>query len=262
MAGVSREALDSWVLALKNWLLPIYCKRCGDRLLTEENGFFCASCWAGAPWIEPPLCDRCGRPHFEMVGLGYAPEYYPCADCRERPSPYLDRVFASAVYDEVASDAVKLLKFGRRVKLAAVMGSAMAGTLRRDSAGLRPDEIVPVPLYRTRYRERGFNQSALLAETVAAECGFGPPDMTGLARIRPTRAQSGIRDPRERRDNVRGAFAVADDRFRGKAVLLVDDVMTTGGTLEECARVLKRAGRAAAVYAVVFARTVKGIKDQ
>jgi len=256
------EVRQAWILAIKNWLLPVYCKRCGERLLTEENGFFCPHCWVGAPWIEPPLCDRCGRPHFEMIGLGYVPDYYPCAKCREKPSPWIDRVFAAAVYEDIASDAVKLLKFGRRIKLAEAMGESMAETLRRDGSGFRPDTVVPVPLYRTRYRERGFNQSALLAEVLTRQLGFSEVDAGGLIRVRPTRAQSGIRDPRERRENVQGAFATVDDRFRGKTVLLVDDVMTTGGTLEECARILKRAGGVSAVYAVVFALALKGVRDQ
>lgn len=255
------EVRHAWGLALRNWLLPVYCRQCGERLLTEENGFFCPHCWAGAPWIEPPLCGRCGRPHFEMVGLGFAPDYYPCVECREKPSPWIDRVFAAAVYQDIASDAVKLLKFGRRAKLAGAMGESMAKTLRRDSPGYRPDAVVPVPLYRTRLRERGFNQSALLAEVLARRLGFPEVDAGGLVRIRPTRAQSGIRDPAERRRNVRGAFAVTDDRFRDRVLLLVDDVMTTGGTLEECARVLKRAGKASAVHVAVFALVLRGVRD-
>lgn len=258
---VTVEARRAWALALKNWLLPTYCRRCGDRLLTEDNGFFCPHCWTGAHWIEPPLCDRCGRPHYEMIGLGFAPDYYPCAACRETPSRYIDRVFGAGVYADVISDAVKLLKFGRRVKLAETMGQAMAATLNRDGPGLAPDVVVPVPLYRTRYRERGFNQSALLAEMLARRMGYPTPDTGGLTRIRPTRAQSSIKDPAQRRENIRGAFAVVDDRFRGRNVLLVDDVMTTGGTVEECARVLKRAGGARAVYVAVFALTLKGSRD-
>ena len=76
-------AWPDWALALKNLFLPVYCKACGVRILTEHNVFFCPDCWMRAPWIEPPYCTGCGKPHPGMIALGNAPEHFPCADCRE-----------------------------------------------------------------------------------------------------------------------------------------------------------------------------------
>ncbi len=248
---------SEWALVLRNFFLPVHCKACGDRILTEENGFFCPGCWARAPWIEPPCCTHCGRPHERMIALGNAPEHYPCADCREKPNRHISRVFAAARYDGVTADAVKLCKFGGRQLLARPMGAAL-----RECAANRMDPdlydvLVPVPLHRVRLRQRGFNQSLLLADAVLEAFPRASVDKS-LKRIRPTRAQS-LLTTKERADNVRGAFAVIGDSLKGKTVLLVDDVVTTQGTVTECARIVRKAG-AARVDVLAFALAVPEIK--
>lgn len=229
-----------WAKAFKDLVFPIFCKQCGVRLLTEENGYFCARCWEASPRIERPFCTGCGRPHQQMVGLGSLSNF-PCADCREHPNKHLRRIFAPALYDGAVAEAVKLLKFHGRERLAAPLGELLVDFAAREMDVTAYDLVVPVPLHSVRRRARGFNQSKLLA--AAALSAFpGAVLDESLRRIRPTRTQSRLKGRSDRRHNVRGAFAVVGDAVSGKRVLLIDDVATTMGTVTECGAALQRAG--------------------
>lgn len=231
--------IPAWKMAFKNLFFPIFCLACRERLLTEENGFFCPTCWEMAPRIEPPLCTHCGRPHESMVGLG-SRRNFPCADCREKPLKAVHRIHGAALYEGAVAEGIKLLKFHDKPRLAGPLG----GLLREHAVQFMEvnqyDLLTPVPLHRVRLRERGYNQSALLAEQII-EAFPRALLWHGLKRIRPTRTQSKLAGKR-RRENVKGAFAVAGEDAKGKRVLLIDDVVTSGGTVEECARALLRAG--------------------
>lgn len=231
----------AWVLTIKNLCFPIFCRQCGQRLLTEENGFFCPRCWELSRRIERPFCTLCGLPHSGAAGFGSLYNF-PCAKCRKaRAKPYR-RIYGAAYYEGAVGEAVRLLKFNDKPRLARPLGELMRTFIEKEIEVERYHDVVPVPLHRVRQRERGYNQSELLAAEIAPL--FPNARLNGsLKRIRPTKIQSRIKDERERIANVRGAFAVertAD--FKGRTVLLVDDVVTTGGTVAECARVLKRAG--------------------
>lgn len=231
--------IDAWKMAFKNLFFPIFCLACRERLLTEENGFFCATCWELAPRIEPPLCIHCGRPHESMTGLGNR-RNFPCADCREKPLKAVHRIYGAALYEGAVAEGVKLLKFHDKQRLAKALGTLLHehALIHLDTEAY--DLLSPVPLHRVRLRERGYNQSALLANEVV---GAFPRAHVwhGLQRIRPTRTQSKLAGKR-RRENVKGAFAVMGDDATGKRILLIDDVVTSGGTVEECAKALLRAG--------------------
>jgi len=239
MSGTLHHAPRDWFLDLKNLFLPIFCKACGIRLLTEENGFFCPFCWESSPRIERPFCTSCGRPHESMVGYG-SRNNFPCAACREHPLPHLRRIYGAALFEGPVAEAVKLLKFQGKVRLAKLLGALLVDFARTELDGDLYDCLVPVPLHPVRERARGFNQSRLLAQEALAAFPNARLDES-LRRIRPTRTQSKLNGP-ERAANVRGAFAVIGERVAGKKVLLLDDVVTTGGTVTECAAVLKRAG--------------------
>lgn len=248
------------LLTLKNLFLPIFCKACGERLLTEENGFFCPDCWDLSPRIARPFCTLCGRPHKGAVGFG-TQSNFPCALCRALPQKKRParRIAGAAYYDGPIGEAIRLFKFQGRPALAGPLGETLTEFALRELTLAAYDALAPVPLFRTRERERGYNQSALLAREVQPHMpGAGYSE--ALKRHRPTRAQSQLKTPEERRKNVSGAFSMADDHgLEGKTVLLVDDVVTTGGTVMECARVLRRAGAAAVdVLAVALAVKVPG----
>jgi ComF family protein len=179
---------------------------------------------------------------------------FPCADCREKKRRPYGRIYGAAIYAESLETAVKLFKFYDRRRLAGPIGEVMADFAEREMELDAYDLLVPVPLHPVRERERGYNQSLLLARKIVAV--FSPALVDEcLVRVRPTHVQSRIRDPKARRANVKGAFAVKDGAVvSGKRVLLIDDVITTSGTVSECAAVLKRAGATAVdVYAAALA---------
>ena len=232
-------SINPWKMAFKNLFFPIFCTTCRERILTEENGYFCATCWELAPRIEPPLCPQCGRPHETMTGLGNR-RNFPCVDCREKPLKAVSRTYGAALYEDAIAEGIKLLKFHGKQRLAAPLGALLIEHATRFLDTGAYDLLVPVPLHRVRLRERGYNQSSLLASEVAPAF---PKAVVWheLKRIRPTRTQSKLAGKR-RRDNVKGAFAVIGDGALGKRILLIDDVVTSGGTVEECAKALIRAG--------------------
>lgn len=173
-----------------------------------------------------------------------------CAACLARP-PAFDRTFAAAAYGELTRAIALKLKYGTRPATALTIARLMARNL-----AVGPDALlVPVPLHRWRIWQRGYNQSALVASALSRQTGV-PVALQGLARTRstpPLKAMNGT----QRRDTVRGAFAVTDDhRFEGRRIMLVDDIYTTGSTADACAKLLKRAG-AASVELHVWARVVR-----
>lgn len=228
-----------WYRPLLNLLLPMYCKNCHGRLLTEENLYFCGECWESSPRIERPFCTFCGKPHQALSGLG-ARSNFPCAECRKAPNPFVRRIWGAAQYSEAVARGIRLFKFYGKEPMAEPLAALMLAFAEKEMDAEGYDCIVPVPLYPSRERERGYNQSRLLAEHLLhffARCTLDE----SLCRIRPTRAQSTLKSV-DRAENVRGAFAVKGDTLKGKRVLLIDDVITTGGTVTECARALRRAG--------------------
>lgn len=233
---------SGWTLTIKNLLLPIFCQSCGLRLLTEENGFFCPTCWEASRRIDRPFCTICGRPQIAAVGMGGGPNF-PCGPCSQRaPDEPIRRMFGAAIYEDAIGDAIKLFKFQGKRRLAGPLAEVMVEFAEQEMDTDYYTKIVPVPLYRVRERERGFNQALLLARAIAP--AFPNARLAdGLVRTRPTRVQSRLKSAAARRKNVRGAFAVSDaSALQGERVLLVDDVVTTGGTVTECARALQAAG--------------------
>jgi ComF family protein len=242
MSAVPEDFRHEWALAAKNLFFPIFCQECGRRLLTDDNGYFCATCWELMPLIQRPFCTICGRPHRAAVGLGTRSNF-PCGKCiaagQDRP---VRRTYGVARYEGVMEKAIKLFKFHGKQRLAKPLGELMVAFAEQELECDRYDLVVPVPLHPVRERERGYNQARLLAEEII---GLFPRAevLDLLRRIRPTRVQSTIRDPRERRKNIEGAFAMDENLPPAKGhVLLIDDVVTTGYTVAENATVLLDAG--------------------
>lgn len=177
---------------------------------------------------------------------------YLCGACRRSPRPFSRLVF-HAPYEGALRELITDFKFRARLGGTALLGELAAKAFVRSGIQV-PDFVVPVPLHRRRLRRRGFNQSVELGRSIARFLRV-PCAVQGVRRIRETAPQAGL-PHRERSSNVKKAFAAEAAFAAGKRILLVDDVMTTGGTLDECAKVVKKAG-AADVFALVVARTPK-----
>ena len=232
---------EAWTLTFNNLFFPIFCRQCQYPLLTQENGYFCPECWALSTRLEPPFCTVCGRPQAARLGFG-AVENFPCPACRAAPAPPYRRVFGAVAYEGAIAEAIKLLKFHDRGRIAHLLAEIMAAFAEREMNCGQYDDLVPVPLHRVRRRARGFNQAQLLAKELLPLFPRARLNQS-LSRIRPTRTQSTIKDHKERLQNVVGAFAVdREENFDGRTVLLIDDVVTSGGTVSECAHALLRAG--------------------
>lgn len=233
--------------ALLDLVLPPLCLAC--RRPVEENGALCADCWSEVTFIAPPHCAICGFPFEYDRGIEAV-----CAACAGAPPAY-DRARAVLRYDDASRGLVLGFKHGDQTYAAPAFGRWLA----RGGAALvaEADIVAPVPLHRFRLLRRRYNQAMLLARRVGRDCGV-PVDPGLLIRRRATASQGRL-SPSARRRNVQGAFALRPDGARqidGRRVLLLDDVLTTGATTEECARVLKRAG-AAAVDVLTLARVVR-----
>lgn len=238
-ARAMRQALDA--------VLPQRCLACGETV--DEVGALCAVCWGKLTFLGAPLCACCGYP-FEYG----VPETTLCGACT-RAHPAFDRARSVFVYDDASRPLILGYKHADHTHATPAFGRWLARAGRELLVGA--DLVAPVPLHRWRLFVRRYNQSALMAQAVGREAG-SPVAVDLLVRRRNTPSQ-GRMSPLARSRNVRGAFVVRpawSGRLAGRRVLLVDDVLTTGATVEECARVLRRAG-AAAVDVLTLARVVR-----
>lgn len=213
----------------------------------QEEFLFCQPCFDGFTEITSPLCLICGRPFAAEVE-----EDHLCEDCL-RKKPFYEVVRAPYLYEGGLMEAIHQFKYAGKSHLVNSLGPLLTSFARRWLNKTDGYLMMPVPLHPKRLRERGFNQSLLLARYAAPPLGV-ELDFLSLRRIRYTQPQTGL-STNERRKNVRRAFEVTDKKAaKGRTILLVDDVTTTGNTLNECARVLKRAG-AKEVLCLTLART-------
>ncbi len=225
-------------------LYPATCTICGKNL--RAGKYLCDVCETRALRIVAPFCDRCSEP-FE----GSIADTFTCANCAHR-TIYFDAAVAAYRGRGIVREIIHEFKYARQTHLRHLIARWLRAAL--DDKRLRDisfDLIVPVPLHPARQRERGFNQAILLAESLSAEISL--PSRAVLERIRYTTTQTAL-DRTERMENLRNAFRLRKKAdVRGLRVLLIDDVLTTGSTLSECARILKRAG-AISVHAATAAR--------
>jgi len=216
----------------------------------ESHGTLCAKCWKSFNWISNPKCFRCGYPFPADLDLGPTPMCPHCAagECD------LDFIRSACVYDDVSKNIMLPFKHASQLQYQTLMSRAMINALR--DLNLDVDIVMPVPLAWKRLFKRGFNQAVLLARPIAK---YYNADLDVDSVTRKYKPDMGHKTSKQRRENVRGVFKVINkNAIKGKKILLVDDVMTSGATFYELNRILRNAG-VSAVYAVSFCRVVHAI---
>lgn len=253
LAPLCRSAC--WLVDL---VLPPRCPGCGTTV--ETQGTFCVPCWGSLRFLEAGEgCACCGEP----AGAAATFDGWRCGRCLAEPPPFV-RARAAFVYGGAIRRAILGFKHRDRTELAAMLAGHMAraahGLLDPEEA-LQEVVLVPVPLHRWRLWRRGYNQAGLLARALARQtASYWLPD--ALERVRMTRTQQGL-SRAERLRNLKGAFRVPEhqrERIRGRTVVLIDDVLTTGSTAQRCAQALLRAG-AGQVRVLTLARVAAAALD-
>ena len=230
---------------------PDECRVCRRPLEEPDRLPICAACLGSFHVIAAPMCATCGRPMVAGAQMGASGPL--CALCRRNVYAF-DLARSYAAYDDSLLRTITLLKHEAMHPLAAWLGARLADVARSDGRAASADVVVPVPLHPERQRERGFNQAELLAREVAKRLGL-PMEAKALERRKPRPTKLKL-SRHERWQAARGAYAaVTRTQFDNRRVLLVDDVFTTGATLDACARALRQAG-AAHVTALSVARVV------
>ena len=218
-------------LFMINFLYPPICPICGARI--EEPHCLCADCYNHLNFITEPCCQICGRP-FEYKGLNDL----ICGACMKK-APAFSMARSVLEYDDFSKQLILAYKHGDRTDLTPLLIKFL---LQADNVIFKDiDVIIPVQLHWTRFLKRRYNQSSLLGKALGKKLKI-PFRSKYLKRIRMTESQ-GTKNHREREKNIRNAFQVSNPvAIRGKNILLIDDVMTTGATTKECAKILKKAG--------------------
>ncbi|MBW2553815.1 MAG: ComF family protein [Deltaproteobacteria bacterium] len=223
------------IKSIIDFIFPPICYICGSPFDSEGEMGICPHCLSQIKYIECPFCTLCGKPFYSEVVTDHL-----CGDCLTRKR-YFSKARAVGYYDGVLRKATHLLKYKLKNHLALHLGNIMAQQMQYLLNGIAYHSIIPVPLHPERLRERGFNQALFLARSVSEKHKI-PLDGYTLTRNRWTDPQVGLSE-RDREDNVRGAFLIIErDKVTDRNILLVDDVYTSGNTVEECSKTLIKAG--------------------
>lgn len=243
------RAVSAVVRQAVRFLLPERCTACEVPLSADPVPFFCDACWSRIAPLRGPSCARCHAPFVSPLATAFSPGHL-CHRCRRRRPAY-EEAWTLYPYVSPLQEAIRLFKYRGKVSLRGPLSRLMLQAL---PPHVDTDVILPVPLHPARLREREFNQSLLLADALGRRLGK-PVLSSSLVRLAHTQAQTAL-SRSARLKNLRRAFAVRrPELVQGRRVLLVDDVFTTGTTVNECAKALRRAG-SGSVVVLTLARTV------
>jgi len=239
----------SWYSGLINVLLPPRCIKCG-KILSERNGL-CPECFNKINFISEPFCYHCGRPFHNEIQTNAANRYF-CGACLKHKHPLFELQRSAFIYDSNSKELILDFKFNDQTSSAEPL-TKMLWSAGRDIWQENPDLLIPVPIHKLRLLKRRYNQAALLAKYLSQLTNI-PVDYCSLIRHENTVPQVSL-SRNDRRKNLKKAFSLKyPERICGKNIVLIDDVETTGSTLSECAKVLKR-HKAGKIYALTVART-------
>ena len=231
--ATGRALLQQVIETALTFLYPAQCRACDTPLGLETVPYLCNACWAQMQFIEPPWCEMCGTPLRSASSFDGSEV---CDACAKAPPRY-GKLRTIAFYEAALREAIHLFKFQKRTGLAKPLIQLMLTHLPDDCRIEDYDFILPIPIHKKRLRERGFNQSRLLAEGIAKAKGV-PMATNIFVRHKNTKAQSSLAG-RERQENITDAFELRKpDAIFGKHLLLIDDVFTTGATIREAVKEL------------------------
>lgn len=217
-------------------IFPRCCPVCHE-VVEDPGERACRICRTKLTYIREPFCRKCGKP-LESVRQEY------CGDCRGKRHFFLQGR-APFVYDETMRGSIAMYKYGGRKEYAAFYAEEILRVCAEEMRLWRAEALVPIPLHPSRRRKRGFNQAGLLARELSRRTGI-PAEEHLLKRVKKTHVQKELND-QERRKNLKGAFALREEKLPYKRIILVDDIYTTGSTIDEAAGVLRENG-AESVY--------------
>jgi ComF family protein len=241
------SSLPSFLRKFLHVVFPAACASCETPLWDDPVPFFCRACWKTLISIPGPCCPHCGLPYASPVALQQSPSH-ECGACRTKP-PAFTQAWSLFPYQSPLREAIVLFKYRGKRSLTRHFIQAMIPALPTLPT---IDILIPVPLHPQRLREREYNQSLLLAHGLSQHLQI-PLLLSCLLRVRPTVPQTSL-SKKERLTNLHRAFSVDDvSRIQNQRILLIDDVFTTGTTLHECAKTLRKAG-AGTVYGLTLAR--------
>ena len=256
VTAAKRRSVRRWFTETSDALVSVFfpsgCRICNNLLTSASRVPLCEECLSSFERVAGTLCEICGRP---LPGWKEEPEQpLFCPACQDRTYAF-DRARSFALYENAIVRAILLLKFEQIEPLGTWFADRLAELVNSEANRLAADVVVPVPLHRERERERGYNQAALLSKPLAKRLRL-PHKAVLLVRTR-VRADKQVLSLEERWESVRGAFATRPgSQVDNLRVLLVDDVLTTGATLDACARALREAG-AKSVVGLTVARALR-----
>ena len=241
-------SLNETLRDITDVIFPPRCLGCAEILPNLHLQTFCTSCREKIRFITGSHCPICGIAFFDSP----APDHF-CGNCLEK-KPSFGLARAVACYETLILDAIHQFKYGRDISTGSALAVFMAEFDFPDFNFTDYSIIIPVPLHIERLRERGFNQALILAKAIGKKYSI-PINFSLLKRIKSTLTQTGL-DKSQREKNIRGAFTVTDNaQAKGKSIILIDDVYTTGATLNQCAKTLIKAG-AGKVAALTLSRVL------
>jgi len=233
--GNYRKATMRWLDGALSWVYPNVCQVCQENPACARAGYVCDQCRADIRFIRDPICHRCGLPF-----QGDLTTEFECTNCRELEL-HFDRARSAVMARGLVLDVIHRYKYQQHTWFEPFLADLLIDRALPLLKAERWDVLVPVPLHRVRQRERGFNQATRLAKRLGQAVGI-PVNTRVLKRVRPTPPQTRL-SRGERMKNMRTAFAgMPNVRLQGKAVVVLDDVFTTGATTSACARVLREHG--------------------
>jgi ComF family protein len=231
---------------ISEFFFPRYCISCDGKLFSDEKAL-CDECFELLQGIYEPICKVCGAPLKKRI------KDEKCLLCPQSPINF-DSARALFLFNGAAGDLIKSVKYSKRQDAAKLVGKMMASCLLSEFKNIKFDAIIPVPIHRYRMMTRGFNQAEVLSYIISKYSNIPVIDNI-LIRRTPTKKQSML-DYSDRAKNVRNAFRIVQPRYvRNMNILIVDDIITTGSTTNECAKEIKKAG-AKSAYVLTFTRAV------